>query len=99
MKLLKAIEEIRCNDKDIIEDIKICLEDRLEWLEDREPEYSGEVYDMWEDKCNDLQEILDLFEDYDDEEDMDEKANIIKDICSQIKDYQYMYGGLSRLTI
>lgn len=34
--------------------VRATLEDRLDWLEDKEPESYGQVHDDWEDKYNDL---------------------------------------------
>lgn len=82
-------------------DVKYVVEDRLDWLEDREPESYGQTHDDWEDKYNDLQDILDeLAELDDDEHNEDEKVEEKwRSVLDSIKRYQSYHGGLSRLHI
>ncbi len=93
MKLLKVIKME--NAIDYAEDIRLCLEDRLDWLQDREPEYYGSVYDDWQDKSDDMEAIIDMFDDMKDEHD----EETFKNIVAEIESYQWTYGGLSRLIV
>ena len=81
--------------------VRATLEDRLDWLEDKEPESYGQVHDDWEDKYNDLQDILDELSELDDDEhDEDEKVeDKWESVLESIKSYQLYHGGLSRLHI
>ena len=104
--LLQALEELTLDNITIetIESIKLCLMDRLNWLEFREPECDGETYSNWEDKCERIQDAIDQSDDIIDElkgdklneEYIEECIENLKDIVS---DYQFWYKGLSRLKI
>ena len=98
MKLLKMLSNV-VNDNDnfvsYIQRSREILEDRLDWLYDREPESDGMVHDEWQDKYDDLEEIIDMFDDFD----TDQSISKWKEIASAIISYQNMYGGLSRIEI
>ena len=98
MKLLYAIKTITRYDETIAERVRQCLEDRLDWLEMREPEYDGSIHDEWEDKRDDLEDIIEQFNDFEDES-PDGKEDIWRNIRDDIHTYQILHGSLSRLTI
>ncbi len=58
MNLLLAEAMFDRNHLELLPSIIDCLENRLEWLEDREPESEGEVYDSWEEKYSAFEDIL-----------------------------------------
>ena len=62
MKLLEAINDLSVSNLTKLNDIQFTLEMRLDWLNDREPESCGMVYDEWQEKVDDLQEILDYID-------------------------------------
>ena len=98
MKLLDAIKEIDTVDK--AQQIKDTLEERLEWLEDREPNSFGEIYDTWSDKCDGISDILDILDEMiSDDLSPKEFAQKAKNVSRQILSFQKMYGGLSRLIV
>lgn len=106
INLLQALEELTLDNITIetIESIKLCLTDRLNWLEFREPECDGETYSNWEDKCERIQDAIDQSDDIIDElkgdrlnkEYIEECIENLRDI---VFDYQFWYKGLSRLKI
>lgn len=99
MKLLKAIEGLSLNNLAELDSIQTTLEMRMDWLNDREPESSGVVYDTWSDKVDDLQEILDYVDNLKEAEDDVEKLELIGDIQNLVDYYQAIHGGLSRLVL
>lgn len=95
--LLKCIKQISSDDLNCLDKIKECLEYRLEWLEDREPESDGAVYDEWADKTEELNNLIDFAEALiEKKEELDE---LIEDFQSSVSSYQKSYGGLSRLKV
>ena len=106
INLLQALEELTLDNVTIetIESIKLCLMDRLNWLEYREPGCDGETYSNWEDKCERIQDAIDQSDDIIDElkgdrlnkEYIEECIENLRDI---VFDYQFWYKGLSRLKI
>lgn len=92
--LLDAISEIRFDDWSLMEAIKTVIEERISWLEYREPEYDGAVHDEWDEKIDALNEILDEINDM-----KDSVNDTLDNINDLISDYQMIYGGLSRLKI
>lgn len=103
MKLLEAVEMLsvdNINEK-IIHAICDCIQDRLFWLELREPESDGLVYETWEEKYEELSDILEIAENVRDEykNKSDNLEDSIDDLQSQIDEYQLLYGGLSRLKV
>lgn len=95
MKLLDAIRNYEEIDNERFLLIKKCINDRISWMEMREPEYDGSVYEAWEEKYDELQEIYENIEEYMENHDDD----VLMDIVDGIQNYQAIYGGLSRLTI
>ena len=102
MKLLEAAKmDITKVTYKILYDVRVAIEDRLDWLENGEPESDGQTHDDWEDKYNDLQDILDELAELDDDE-HNEEENVEekwKSVLDSIKSYQLWHGGLSRLHI
>lgn len=95
--LLKTISSLNIleDDKDYIcstlEKIFDAVSDRVDWLEDREPESDGEVYDSWSDKYDEMSELRDNideivsdFQNYMDDEDLDsdESTDMLEDIAN-----------------
>ena len=99
MKLLDAVKELRIDNLSLMNRVYNTLENRLDWLSDREPESYGIVYDVWSEKYENLQEIIDIFEEFKDETDIEKKEDLIEEIQNGIENYQFTYGGLSRLKI
>lgn len=97
MKLLYAIKTVDILNIELIQQIYECINERLIWLEFREPESDGIVHDNWEEKYDDLQDIKDNLENWINEDSKNEKE--LEDIMESIQDYHYIYGGLSRLTV
>lgn len=103
MKLIQAIinREWEKNIKDFVNRLSDCLDERISWMEEREPESDGEVHNTWQDKYDELLSIyeeLNEIIDADDNSKMEIKESVSK-ICDQIYTYQCVYGGLSRLLI
>lgn len=99
MKLLYAIKNVETQHRALLERIHTALELRMDWLNDREPESNGMVYDDWSEKVDDLQEILDCVESLLEETDSDTQTELIEEIQSLTDTYQAIHGGLSRLTL
>lgn len=99
MKLLDAVKSINVNDKDMIEDILFCLTERLEWLEEREPESDGIVYDDWSEKHDEWDEIVEVAERLTESENEREKKDLANDLKERIESFQLVYKGISRLRI
>lgn len=96
MKLLQAIEIVTVNDAGLIDKIKECISDRVDWLDEREPESNGMIYDEWSEKESELSDILSDFECcIDDGITEDDLTSIME----RIADFQMTYGGLSRLKV
>lgn len=93
-KMLEAVDDLSFRNLYLLSPIRDAIEERISWLEDREPESDGAVHDEWEEKIDALDEIL---------EEIDNVENAVNDLLDDIKelisDYQLTYGGLSRLKI
>lgn len=101
MKLLEAVENVSLDDLSSFTSINEAIQDRLMWLEWKEPESDGSVYETWEEKYDEWSEIAELSEDIlenmdDKEYDLEENIDNLKEM---VDDFQIMYGGLSRLKI
>lgn len=104
MKLLYAISELSpMTISKYIENIDMSIQERLFWLEIREPESYGMTHDVWEEKYDEFSSIAELSEEIKNSvsEDMSyvEYEELVSDLQMQIEDFQFTYGGLSRLTI
>lgn len=99
MKVLEAITILSTNNLTLLSKIQLALEERMDWLNDREPESSGMVYDAWSEKVDDLQEILDNIENLIDEKEVNAQQELIEEIQSNVDMYQAIHGGLSRLKL
>ena len=75
-----------------VEDLLDCMTERMMFEELREPESDGKVHDDWDERVDELQEIIDKLEECETEEDFEEAIGAIDD-------YQIYYGGLSRLKV
>ncbi len=91
MKLFEALEFVKENNTELISKIEQCIKDRLFWMELRDMDSS--------DKYAELEFIFDMFDVLDDEDDINIRNNIIKEIKENLEDYQFEYGGLSRLKV
>ena len=96
MNLLKSVPGIDVSNTAMIDRVRQSLEDRLDWLQDKEPEYDGEIHDNWEEKYDDLEEIIEMFDDLEENEDC---VEIWDNIRKEIYLYQNTYHGISRLHI
>ena len=100
MKLLEAIKQL---DKLSIDEwhlLQNCLENRKDWLEEREPESSGETYDNWEMKFEDWSELCELCEEIISglKTGLD-VSNEIEYLSDDILSFHYTHKGLSRLRL
>lgn len=98
-KLLDAVNNMEGGNVLMVARVKSAFEDRLDWLNDREPESDGVVYDAWEEKVNDLEDIIDLLDEAESEDDENVRKAIISNIIADVKVYQMIHGGLSRLKL
>lgn len=87
--LIKNLYNFTIDDR---EKILKCIEDRLLFEECREPESDGMVHDEWDERVDELSEIISLLEDCETEDDFSEAIEAIDD-------FQLTYKGLSRLKI
>jgi len=71
-----------------------CIEERIAKEDAMEPMSDGQVHDEWEERNDDLQNILTELEDYISEEKTDETE--FDGIISMISEYQLTHGRLSR---
>lgn len=104
MNFIDLVETIQIDENyrkpEYFEKITDSLEERLSWLEDREPESDGMVHDDWEEKYDELEQLRDAAEEissmYEDEEDWEEIEEDFDQFCGDVWSYQSMYGGLKR---
>lgn len=103
MKLLEAARrDIKEVTYGMLYDIQSAIEDRLDWLDDREPESDGQVHDDWQDKRDDMEDILDKLQVLDDEDEHDRNEIVDlkwKGVLDDIEYYQFNHKGLSRIVI
>ncbi len=103
MKLLEAarmdINEVTYG---ILYDVQSAIEDRLDWLDDREPESDGQGHDNWQDKRDDMEDILDKLLLLDDEDEHGRNEIVDpkwKDVLDDIDSYHSWHKGLSKIVI
>lgn len=104
LNFLKAVQELSMGNLTYMEQINEVIEDRLIWLEEREPNSDSVVYDKWAEKYDDWDDIVDLSEIIYETSKGDsvwlclkQFENNINQLKEFIEDYQLNYGGLSRL--
>lgn len=90
MNVIKEIQNLTINDKDDIQYIIDTLKIKIIKLSMSEPKSYGEAYDRWEERCDDLEYIIDDLEELETEEDLDK-------VRKSIREHQAEYGGLIRL--
>lgn len=103
MKLLQAINYLDGNESDtkLLKNVIKSIENRMDWMEDREPEYDC---DEWYEKYSYLEEALEYFEDALDyikevqegKEQSSMIATSVEEGIAQLEEHQDMYGGLGR---
>jgi hypothetical protein len=96
LKLLDVIQLLSVDNLAILDKIQLSLEMRMDWLNDREPESYGLVHDEWDEKVDDLQEIMDYVDELKEETDIEKQKELIDDIKNSADTYQVMHGGLKR---
>lgn len=98
MKLLEAIKNVTIEDEDTIKDILFSLKNRKDDIEMKEPLTEGAYYDKWQEKLDDIENIIEELEDLQNlsEDFQKEELNRIK---VAINLHQLYYGGLKRLII
>ena len=89
MNILKEIDSLDINDKDELEYMLNILESRLDIIEDMEPNSDGETHDNWEERYDDLEDIIEAFREVENEEELNE-------IKERLLNHQLEYGGLKR---
>lgn len=104
LNFFKAVQELSINNLTYMEQINEIIQDRLIWLEEREPDSDGAAYDKWAEKYDDWDDIVDLSERIYETSKGDSDwlclklfENNINKLKEFIEDYQLNYGGLSRL--
>lgn len=93
MSGFKSIED------DELSDILDDLENYLLEIEEREPNSNGIILERWQEKYDDLQDLVELFRNYIESSDMDRKKEILNKLKRLTKLYQINYGGLKRLLV
>lgn len=83
MGVIKNCEDLKLKAQDLREE----LQDKLEILEDKEPDSDGVIYEKWEERKDDLEEVLDSF---------DTVIEKIEQFKSKVLSHQIVYGGLKR---
>jgi len=77
-----------------------CLDDRRDWLEEREPESCGMTHDSWEERYEDWNDLCELCEEIILLKKSDQDATEeMEDLCDNIYAFYYSYGGISRLKV
>lgn len=87
------------------------LQSRLNWLEIREPDSSGVVYETWEEKFGELEDCISIVEDairnlegvdlstIEQEDLLNLYDELSEEVAETIELYNVMWGGLTRLKI
>lgn len=109
MKLLEAalitkkmigLDQRNC---EIIKQLSSAVEDRLFWLDIREPEGLGSTYDDWEEKFTAMEEIhkslTSVVTSLGASDTDEELIEMVNKVGNDILAYQIEYGGLSRLKL
>lgn len=99
MKLLEVVKNIENIDNDIIDNMIYCLEDRKDTVELQEPLSDGSIYDKWEEKMSDLEDIIEDLKIVKELSSKKERNKILRRIRSSLNFHQVFYGGLKRLKI
>lgn len=106
--LIKEVDLIiKNNNYDMTQYLKCMdiIQMRIDWLEMHEPDSCGSVYDAWEEKCEELRDLLQEFIDMKNNiekdlyDSLEETIEDIKDTILNVKTYQIMYGGLKRIEL
>lgn len=104
VNFLKAVQELSINNSTYMKQINEIIQNRLIWLEEREPDNDSGNYNRWAEKYDDWDDIADLSEIICDTlkgnsiwiclKQLKKNINQLKEF---IEDYQLNYGGLLRL--
>ena len=97
--LLKSLNLINFANESEIASVKSAMEERLDFLSDREPESDGSVHDLWDEKYSAIEEIIDYLDEYESAENDEEREEAWDSAKEAIEDYHITYGGLSRIKI
>lgn len=99
MKILDAIKITKiCNDE-VIKDMIDVLNKRKDDIEINEPISDGSYHDKWEEKIDELEQIIEDLENVLMINDPEKRNDKLEQIRIDMTYYQFMYGGLKRLTI
>lgn len=93
MSGFKSIED------DELIDILDDLENYLLEIEEREPNSNGVILERWQEKYDDLQDLVEIFRNYIESSDMYRRKEILNKLKRLTKLYQINYGGLKRLLV
>ena len=99
LSILKYVQNLEKNNLDDFQTVINSIQERLDWYDEREPSSNGTVFDTWQEKRDDTENLLDELQSlYDDLDDDPENftQDIIKQIQELINDYQQYTGGLKR---
>jgi hypothetical protein len=103
INLLDAVELLDSSNSNLLEEVIKTLEERLDWLADREPESDGIVYETWEEKYSEFEMVVEEFNncletiqgygDLDELEDENEKSDAVDEIESAIEEIKDLLNG------
>lgn len=80
----------------MLEDVSFLLQNKLDDLLEREPDTDGYRHEKWEERCSDLEAIVELVEDLINETDNETRIQLHEEIKDQSDVYQLIWGGLKR---
>ncbi len=86
-------------DDELLVDLKEALEERKLVLELQEPLDNGFFYEKWEEKYDELDNLIDELDEVIEETDLDKKKKLFEEFKESVIGYQFEYGGLKRLKI
>lgn len=99
LSILSYVKFLKGKDLEEFQTVIESIQDRLDWLDDREPTSNGETYDNWQTKRDETETLLeDLQALYDDLEEDPENytQEVVEEIQELINEYQKYTGGLKR---
>ena len=110
MNFMKTVQSLNKNTITVplLQLILKTLQSRLNWLEMREPDSTGVVYETWEEKFGELEECISIVEDairHLEETNLSQEDllslydELSEEVVETIELYNVMWGGLTRLKI
>lgn len=99
LSILSYVKFLKGKDLEEFQTVIESIQDRLDWLDDREPMSNGETYDNWQTKRDETETLLEYLQAlYDDLEEDPENftQEVVEEIQELINEYQKYTGGLKR---